>query len=63
MPLLEHGGKSQSAAVDNGKQLHIPTPGIKVKTYSYTISVFLEETKIAKLSLHIYTYLIINVMA
>jgi hypothetical protein len=29
-----------------------PTPAIKMKTYSYNVSVFLKETKMPKLSLH-----------
>jgi len=32
-------GKSRSAAVDSQKQPHIPTPGIKMKSCSYNISV------------------------
>ena len=39
------GGKSQSAAVDSLKQPRIPTPGIKMKTHSYNISVFLKKPK------------------
>lgn len=32
------------------KQHQAPTPGIKMKTYSYTISMVFEESKISKLS-------------
>lgn len=38
--------KSQSAAVDILKRSHIPTPGVKTKTYSYNIFVSIKETKI-----------------
>lgn len=35
--------KSRSAAVDSAKQPHIPTPGIKMKAYSYNTSVLLKK--------------------
>ena len=38
-------GKSQSAAVDSLKRPHIPTPGTKIKTHSYNISVSLKKPK------------------
>jgi hypothetical protein len=46
-------GKSGSAALNNPKQPHNPTPGIKTKAYSYNIAVFFKENKISKLSLHL----------
>jgi hypothetical protein len=43
-------GKSQSSAKVSPKQPHITTPGIKMKTHSYNISViFLKETKSSKI--------------
>jgi hypothetical protein len=39
-----------TAAEDNPKQPCIPTPGIKMKTYSYNISVLFKETEILEFS-------------
>lgn len=51
-PLLEHkANHSQSKTADSPKQLHMPTPGIKMKTYPHNISVSFKETKALKLSL------------
>ena len=40
--------KSWSTAMDNLKQSHIPTPGIKTRTLSQNTSVFLKGTKISE---------------